>query len=87
MLLVSFGKNLGTRAPLYPISAPYLRLLHKLKTNKWSGWSISTLSRLLTLIGVGKDPVNASLSPGRVGVKGSLVSIPCSVSIVFPGLS
>ena len=81
-----FRENLGTRGPLYPISAPYRRLLHKRKTNKRSGWSTSTLSRLLTLIGEGKDPVNASLSPVRFGVKGSLVSTPCIVSIPIPGL-
>ena len=47
-----------------------------------NGLGTSTLSRLLTLTGVGKDPVNASLSPGIFGVKGSLVSTPCIVSIL-----
>ena len=57
-----FRENLGARGPVYPILAPYIKLLHKWETNKRSGRSESALSKLFTFIGVGRGSGSALLS-------------------------
>ena len=56
------------------MSAPYLKVLHNVKTKNWSGWSSSVLSNLVTLTGVGRTKAAPSLgSTGGRGMGGPWV--------------